>query len=202
MSQPKSQSVLAPVSAGAWCAEIAYAIAYVDLGNLQADLQTGYVGGYHFGWLTLWSTTLGFIIQLLAVRRHCSHLQQPSHRCAGQRRAVLPLLGTAWTHSIAGRRLWVRMCRKQCFRGIQIGKLPANLLRTAELQARHQQQRISLNSPLNSGVSHAVPVEPGRWIPHMSRRTGASRARVLRATIGLWASGTSRRLLLVVRAAP
>jgi len=43
-------------------------IAYVDPGNLESDLQTGTQAGYKLGWLILWSTVLGFIVQLLAVR--------------------------------------------------------------------------------------------------------------------------------------
>ena len=43
-------------------------IAYIDPGNLESDLQTGTLAGYTLGWLILWSTVLGFIVQLLAVR--------------------------------------------------------------------------------------------------------------------------------------
>jgi natural resistance-associated macrophage protein 2 len=43
-------------------------IAYVDPGNLEADLQTGFVAGYSLGWVTLWSTVLGFTVQQLAMR--------------------------------------------------------------------------------------------------------------------------------------
>eukprot|EP01025_Chloroclados_australasicus_P039390 TRINITY_DN4074_c0_g1_i1.p1 TRINITY_DN4074_c0_g1~~TRINITY_DN4074_c0_g1_i1.p1 ORF type:complete len:657 (-),score=91.20 TRINITY_DN4074_c0_g1_i1:420-2138(-) len=43
-------------------------IAYVDPGNLESDLQTGYLAGYSLAWLIVWSTVLGFIVQLLAVR--------------------------------------------------------------------------------------------------------------------------------------
>jgi natural resistance-associated macrophage protein len=43
-------------------------IAYVDPGNLESDLQTGTRTGYTLGWLVLWSTVLGFLVQLLAMR--------------------------------------------------------------------------------------------------------------------------------------
>ena len=44
------------------------AIAYVDPGNLESDLQTGALAGYNLGWIILWSTFLGFLVQLLAMR--------------------------------------------------------------------------------------------------------------------------------------
>lgn len=43
-------------------------IAYVDPGNLESDLQTGFKAGYSLGWILLWSTVLGFTVQLLAMR--------------------------------------------------------------------------------------------------------------------------------------
>ena len=43
-------------------------IAYVDPGNLEADLQTGALTGYSLAWLILWSTALGFLVQLLSMR--------------------------------------------------------------------------------------------------------------------------------------
>jgi natural resistance-associated macrophage protein 2 len=43
-------------------------VAYVDPGNLEADLQNGFTAGYSLGWVTLWSTVLGFTVQLLAMR--------------------------------------------------------------------------------------------------------------------------------------
>lgn len=43
-------------------------IAYIDPGNLESDLQTGFTAGYRLGWIILWSTVLGFIVQLLAMR--------------------------------------------------------------------------------------------------------------------------------------
>ena len=44
------------------------AIAYIDPGNLESDLQTGAQAGYRLGWVILWSTFLGFLVQLLAMR--------------------------------------------------------------------------------------------------------------------------------------
>ena len=71
-------------------------IAYVDPGNLEADLQTGATEGYVLGWLVLWSTVLGFFIQLLAMRlgvvtrkhlaQHC-RLMYPKVRLRGSVRA-------------------------------------------------------------------------------------------------------------------
>jgi natural resistance-associated macrophage protein 2 len=65
-------------------------IAYVDPGNLESDLQTGAQAGYTLGWLILWSTVLGFLVQLLAMRlgivtrkhlaRHCREVYPPVPR--------------------------------------------------------------------------------------------------------------------------
>jgi natural resistance-associated macrophage protein 2 len=43
-------------------------IAYVDPGNLEGDLQVGFEAGYSLGWVVVWSTVLGYMVQLLAVR--------------------------------------------------------------------------------------------------------------------------------------
>ena len=42
--------------------------AYIDPGNLEADLQLGARANFALGWIILWSTVLGFLVQLLAVR--------------------------------------------------------------------------------------------------------------------------------------
>lgn len=65
-------------------------IAYVDPGNLESDLQTGAQAGYTLGWLILWSTVLGFLVQLLAMRlgivtrkhlaEHCREVYPPVPR--------------------------------------------------------------------------------------------------------------------------
>lgn len=38
-------------------------IAFVDPGNLEADLQTGATTGYRLLWVLLWSTTMGYLLQ-------------------------------------------------------------------------------------------------------------------------------------------
>eukprot|EP00252_Welwitschia_mirabilis_P023379 TRINITY_DN6590_c0_g3_i1.p1 TRINITY_DN6590_c0_g3~~TRINITY_DN6590_c0_g3_i1.p1 ORF type:complete len:499 (-),score=38.09 TRINITY_DN6590_c0_g3_i1:446-1942(-) len=43
-------------------------IAFLDPGNLEADLQAGAVAGYSLLWLLMWATVMGLIIQLLAAR--------------------------------------------------------------------------------------------------------------------------------------
>lgn len=43
-------------------------IAFVDPGNLEADLQTGAQTGYSLLWVLLWATTMGFLLQALAAR--------------------------------------------------------------------------------------------------------------------------------------
>jgi len=43
-------------------------IAYLDPGNLEADLQTGAGTGYGLLWLLLWSTGLGLLLQSLATK--------------------------------------------------------------------------------------------------------------------------------------
>ena len=44
------------------------ALAYIDPGNLEADLQMGAYTGYSLIWVLLWSTVLGLLLQLLAMR--------------------------------------------------------------------------------------------------------------------------------------
>uniref|UniRef100_A0A7S1VBS6 Natural resistance-associated macrophage protein n=1 Tax=Sexangularia sp. CB-2014 TaxID=1486929 RepID=A0A7S1VBS6_9EUKA len=43
-------------------------IAYLDPGNLEADLQTGVVAGYELLWVLLVGTCIGFCLQMLAAR--------------------------------------------------------------------------------------------------------------------------------------
>lgn len=67
-------------------------IAYVDPGNLESDLQQGAQTGYMLGWVIVWSTALGFLVQLLAVRlgivtskhlaQHCRDVYPPVPRVA------------------------------------------------------------------------------------------------------------------------
>ncbi|KAJ1909204.1 hypothetical protein IWQ60_011295 [Tieghemiomyces parasiticus] len=44
------------------------AVAYLDPGNLESDLQSGAVAGYGLIWLLLWSHVVGFVIQCLAAK--------------------------------------------------------------------------------------------------------------------------------------
>jgi natural resistance-associated macrophage protein 2 len=43
-------------------------IAYLDPGNLETDLQAGAQFGYSLTWVLLWSSVLGLVIQILALR--------------------------------------------------------------------------------------------------------------------------------------
>jgi natural resistance-associated macrophage protein 2 len=63
-------------------------VAYVDPGNLESDLQTGFQAGYTLGWIVLWSTVLGFTVQLLAMRVGVVTSKHLAEHC----RAVYPLV--------------------------------------------------------------------------------------------------------------
>lgn len=43
-------------------------IAYLDPGNLETDLQSGAQYGYKLGWVLLWSSVLGILVQILSLR--------------------------------------------------------------------------------------------------------------------------------------
>jgi len=43
-------------------------IAYLDPGNLEADLQAGAYAGYELLWVLLWCTFMGLVLQVLAAR--------------------------------------------------------------------------------------------------------------------------------------
>jgi len=43
-------------------------IAYLDPGNLETDLQGGAQFGYALGWVLLWSSLLGVLVQILSLR--------------------------------------------------------------------------------------------------------------------------------------
>ncbi|XP_042191971.1 natural resistance-associated macrophage protein 1, partial [Callorhinchus milii] len=43
-------------------------IAYLDPGNIEADLQSGAAAGYQLLWVLLWSTVLGLLLQRLSAR--------------------------------------------------------------------------------------------------------------------------------------
>ncbi|RKP39422.1 natural resistance-associated macrophage protein-domain-containing protein, partial [Dimargaris cristalligena] len=44
------------------------AIAYLDPGNLESDLQSGSIAGYQLIWLLFWTHAVGFVIQCLAAK--------------------------------------------------------------------------------------------------------------------------------------
>jgi hypothetical protein len=43
-------------------------IAYLDPGNLEADLQSGAYTGYQLLWMLFWATIMGLLLQVLAAR--------------------------------------------------------------------------------------------------------------------------------------
>ena len=47
---------------------ILMSIAYLDPGNIEADLQSGARAGYSLLWVLLWSTILGGFLQCLTAR--------------------------------------------------------------------------------------------------------------------------------------
>lgn len=56
-------------------------IAYIDPGNLEADLQTGVVTGYSLLWVLLWSTMLGGLLQSLAAKLGVSTSRHLAQHC-------------------------------------------------------------------------------------------------------------------------
>ena len=56
-------------------------IAYIDPGNLEADLQTGVVTGYSLLWVLLWSTILGGLLQSLAAKLGVSTSRHLAQHC-------------------------------------------------------------------------------------------------------------------------
>jgi natural resistance-associated macrophage protein len=44
------------------------AMAYIDPGNLAADMNQGLAAGYTLAWVTLWCTVMGLVIQMLAAK--------------------------------------------------------------------------------------------------------------------------------------
>ena len=46
-----------------FCFSISVSIAYLDPGNIEADLQSGVVAKYKLLWVLLWSTVLGAVLQ-------------------------------------------------------------------------------------------------------------------------------------------
>lgn len=43
-------------------------IAYLDPGNIESDLQSGFVAKYRLLWVLLWATILGLVMQRLSMR--------------------------------------------------------------------------------------------------------------------------------------
>lgn len=43
-------------------------LAYLDPGNIESDLQSGFVAKYRLLWVLLWATILGLVMQRLAMR--------------------------------------------------------------------------------------------------------------------------------------
>lgn len=56
-------------------------IAYIDPGNLEADLQTGVKTGYGLLWVLLWSTLLGYLLQSLAAKLGVSTMRHLAQHC-------------------------------------------------------------------------------------------------------------------------
>ncbi|KAL4428517.1 hypothetical protein ABPG75_002606 [Micractinium tetrahymenae] len=79
-------------------------IAFVDPGNLEADLQTGAGTGYQLLWVLLWSTTMGGLLQSLAARlgvatgkhlaEHCREQYPPGVRHVLWLMAELAIIGS------------------------------------------------------------------------------------------------------------
>lgn len=42
--------------------------AYLDPGNIESDLQQGFVAKYQLLWVLLWATILGLVMQRLSMR--------------------------------------------------------------------------------------------------------------------------------------
>ncbi|KAK9832478.1 hypothetical protein WJX81_000083, partial [Elliptochloris bilobata] len=43
-------------------------IAYLDPGNLEGDLQAGTTAGYKLCWVLMWSTAMGYLLQMLSAK--------------------------------------------------------------------------------------------------------------------------------------
>ena len=43
-------------------------IAYLDPGNIEADLQAGWKTGYTLLWVLLWATLMGLVLQVMSVK--------------------------------------------------------------------------------------------------------------------------------------
>ena len=103
-------------------------IAYIDPGNLESDLQTGALAGYNLGWVILWSTFLGFLVQLMAMRlgivthkhlaEHCRAVYPPAPRIVLWIMTEVAIIGRCaldTIHSIGNTCLECQTC-KCCWR--------------------------------------------------------------------------------------
>jgi len=59
-------------------------IAYVDPGNLEADLQCGAQYGYILLWVTLWASLVGLMLQMVAARIGCATRRHLAEHCFDQ----------------------------------------------------------------------------------------------------------------------
>jgi natural resistance-associated macrophage protein len=94
-------------------------IAFVDPGNLEADLQTGATTGYQLLWVLLWSTACGYLLQSLAARlgvatgrhlaEHCRQRYPPGVRHVLWVMAELAIIGSDVQEASTG-----RPCRLLC----------------------------------------------------------------------------------------
>lgn len=60
-----------------------FILAYLDPGNIESDLQQGFVAKYRLLWVLLWATILGLVMQRLAMRIGIVtglHLAEMCHR--------------------------------------------------------------------------------------------------------------------------
>jgi len=67
-------------------------IAYVDPGNLEADLQCGAQFGYTLLWVLVWATCIGLSMQLVAARLGCVTRRHLAEHCHQRFRAAVSLV--------------------------------------------------------------------------------------------------------------
>jgi Natural resistance-associated macrophage protein len=89
-------------------------IAYIDPGNLEADLQTGAQAGYTLAWLLLWSTIMGFLLQMLAVRLGVVTGKHLAEHC----RAIYPKARCSCAEFLNGLQTRARSCAFHCSRAM------------------------------------------------------------------------------------
>ncbi|KAK9835822.1 hypothetical protein WJX74_008692 [Apatococcus lobatus] len=79
-------------------------IAYLDPGNLESDLQAGARTGYTLAWVLMWSTVMGYLLQMLAMKlgvatsmhlaQHCRAHYPPVPRIALWLMAEIAIIGS------------------------------------------------------------------------------------------------------------